>query len=60
MKSHNEENVMEEEERQVYGGHQEYDSDGNYQESCFAMSATKESAQDWVDYDDQEDETYAS
>jgi hypothetical protein len=61
MESHDWDNGIEDEYQHVYGAHQEYDDDGNYQESYHAMSAAMDLPQDGVDPDEDDDgETYAS
>ncbi len=61
MESQDWEDGMRDDERPVYGAHQEYDNDGNYQESYFAMSAPTDHPQDGVDLDEDDDgENYAS
>jgi hypothetical protein len=61
MESQDWEDGMRDDERSVYGAHQEYDDDGNYQEPYFAMSAATDHPQDGVDLDEDDDgENYAS
>jgi len=60
MESYNEDQDLEGDGRAVYGAHQAYDDDGNYQQSLYAMSAAMEPNHDYEDADDQADETYAS
>jgi hypothetical protein len=43
----------------VYGAHQSYGPDGNYDNSHYAMSAAAE-YQDQIESDDEDEETYAS
>ena len=52
---------MEDEERPVYGAHQDYDDDGNHQESYYAMGASMNHPQDGINSDEDDGgETYAS
>jgi hypothetical protein len=60
MESYNEDQDLEGDGSAVYGAHQDYDDDGNFQQSPYAMSATKEPTHDYEDADDQANETYAS
>ena len=60
MESYNEDQDPEGDRSAVYGAHQEYDEDGNYQQSLYAMSASMEPYHDYEDEDDQANETYAS
>jgi len=60
MENHEDDNGMEDDARAVYGAHQEYDDDGNYSQSHYAMSAAMEPDQYGDEEDDQDSETYAS
>ena len=60
MEYHDDYNGTEGYEGAAYGAHQEYDDDGNYQQSYHAMSAAMEPIHDYDDEDDQDGETYAS
>ena len=61
MENHDWENGMHDDERPVYGAHQDYDDDGNYQEQHYAMAAAMDHFQDEVDVDEDDDgETYPS
>ena len=61
MESHDWDNGMEDEERPVYGAHQDYDDDGNYHNSHYAMGASMDHPKDAIDSDEDDDvETYAS
>ncbi len=61
MESQDWEDGMRDDEQSVYGAHQEYDDDGNYQEHYFAMSAATDHPQDGVDSNEDDDgENYAS
>jgi hypothetical protein len=42
METHDDDNGMEDDLRAVYGAHQEYDDEGNYLSSHYAMSAAME------------------
>ena len=59
MESYNEDQDLDGDERAAYGAHQDYDDEGNYQQSLYAMSATTECHDDECE-DDQDNETYAS
>jgi hypothetical protein len=60
MENHEDDNGMENDPRAVYGAHQEYDDDGNYPQSHYAISAAMEPDQYGDEEDDQDSETYAS
>jgi len=60
MESYDEYQELEGDGSAVYGAHQDYDDDGNFQQSPYAMSAAMEPTHDYEDADDQADETYAS
>jgi len=61
MESHDWDNGMEDEDRPVYGAHQDYDDDGNYQESYYSMGASMNHPQDGINSDEDDGvETYAS
>ena len=60
MESQDEETEKEGDERAAYGVNQEYDDEGNYPDSYYAMSAAMEPHQHLDDEDDQDSETYAS
>ena len=60
MESHDDENGWEGDERSAYGAFQEYDDDGNYQQSHYAMSAATEFSQEYEEDGEQDGETYAN
>ena len=60
MESHDDENGWEGDERSAYGAVQEYDDEGDYQQSHYAMSAATEYSQEYEEDGEQDRETYAS
>ena len=60
MESYNEDQDLEGDGSAVYGAHQDYDDDGNFQQSLYAMTASMEPTHNYEDVDDQANETYAS
>ena len=60
MESQDEDNRLEDDERASYGANLEYDEDGDYPDSYYAMSAATEPHHPFDDEDDQDSENYAS
>ena len=60
MESYNEDQDLEGDRSAVYGAHQYYDDDGDYQQSLYAMSANMEPNHDYEYEDDQDNEPYDS
>ena len=60
MEGHEDENGWYGDEMTSYGAFQEYDDEGNYQQSHYAMSAATEYSQGYEKDGEQDSETYAS